>query len=82
MGDTASSKTISLAKTDEALMCLGLKKLTQSDWSNMVKLHRFNSPMDRDRILSINLDDFIFIVGQCAAVHCFCRFIKAGQLTD
>ena len=63
MGSTDTDKTITLAKTDEALMCLGLKKLSQNDWNNMLKLHRFHSPMDRDRVLRVNLDDFFFIVG-------------------
>jgi len=63
VGSTAKDKTITLEKTDEALMCLGLKKLSQHDWNNMMKLHRFNSPMERDRVISVNLDDFFFIVG-------------------
>ncbi len=62
-GSTAGDKTITLEKTDEALMCLGLKKLNNNDWNNMLKLHRFHSPTDRDRVLSVNLDDFFFIVG-------------------
>ena len=70
MGDQSKEKTITLAKTDAALMSLGLKKLTQNDWNNMLKLHRFGTPMDRDRVLSVNLDDFFFIVGSSCSWSC------------